>query len=137
LVQLPAEELIPACMSDLVLRDVFLPVKHTETNVTGSQTAVNAVGGDIVNFTCYIEFSGAVSPLLDWSLDGQFKERTKNASSSWESESISEQMPDGPATVSYTCRVIAEGRKWENIYFWKATNITVSCWYLKHALCSY
>jgi len=102
--------------------------------VTGWQTSVNAVGGDVVNFTCYIEFYGNVIPSLHWSKNSAVRRFNRgfnrvilNGTINWEDLSISVEVPDGPATVSYTCRPIAEKRKWANVYFWQSTSITVSC----------
>lgn len=110
-------------MSDKVSLSVL------ETNVTGSQTSDDAVGGDIVNYTCQILYYGDTAPSLRWTPyrgDNVLHRNTLNESIYWEVFTVSVQIPDGPATFSQTCRVADWDANWSRVYFWTSAVITVS-----------
>ena len=114
-----------------ILRCVW---SHVETNVTGSQSAVQAVGGDVVNYTCHILYHGVVSPSMTTSpqdlrvgIPHDVVNMT-NGTIRYDVTTTSVRVPDGPATVpAYTCSVFDWNAHWSSVYFWKSTPITVSC----------
>ena len=111
---------------------VWCGVHCAVTNVTGTQTSYVAVGGDVVNYTCQILFYGNVIPSLSWTPrdardSGPFSSTVVNETISWEESPTSVQIPDGPATISRTCRVSDWDAHWSRVYFWQSTEITVSC----------
>ena len=99
----------------------------------GSQSAVQAVGGDVVNYTCHIWYHGDVSPSMtispqDFHVGIPYKVITVNDTISYDVIMTSVRVPDGPATVpAYTCSVFDWNAHWSSVYFWKSTPITVSC----------
>jgi len=105
--------------------------------VIGSQSAVQAVGGDVVNYTCHILYHGDVSPSMTISPQPPQDLRVGipyyvvgiNSTISYDVTTMSVRVPDGPATVpAYTCRVDEKYvDQWSSVYFWKSTPITVSC----------
>ena len=105
-----------------------------ERNVTGSQSSYVAVGGDVVNYSCQMLFHESGSSSLNWAgppLHAFWRLRKRPRIGDVAvvrnlSTTLHAVIPDGPATVSYTCYV--DRVRWKHV-FWQSTAINVSCEY--------
>ena len=107
-----------------------------ETKLTCSQTSEVAVSGDVVNYTCEINYHGVFLPgtsMLIWGARHRYSSSGTSdfsTSVSIERTTISFQMPDGGAIVSPGCRVRNTDPSWSADYTWRSTAIRVACQYI-------